>query len=103
MKTAEKLLNDVYGAGYEAARKERDYDPFGSVEMESATDKLVLKEENNDTLCCDSCFVEITDFKNDLFHHTGIINGEFNDHIHLCSNCQNRFNPPVFNFDISGA
>lgn len=100
MKTAEKLLNDVYDAGYEAARKERDYDPFGSVEMENAIEKLALKEELDTPLSCHSCFVEITDFKDDLFHHTGIINGSFSDHIHLCSNCQHLINPPVFNFDI---
>lgn len=100
MKTTENLLNDVYDAGYEDARKERDYDPFGSVEMENAIAKLVLKDEIDDTICCHSCFVKITDFKDDLFHHTGIINGSFSDHIHLCSNCQHLINPPVFNFDI---
>jgi hypothetical protein len=52
-----------------------------------------------ESLCCDLCGAEVTDFKNDLFHHTGIINGKFNDHIHLCKKCEDDVKPPHFNFD----
>ena len=53
----------------------------------------------NHDLTCDLCGAEITDCKNDLFHHTGIINGKFNDHIHLCKKCEGEVKPPLFNFD----
>jgi hypothetical protein len=53
----------------------------------------------NHDLVCDLCGAEITDYKTDLFHHTGIINGKFDDHIHLCKKCEEEVKPPLFNFD----
>jgi len=48
---------------------------------------------------CDLCGAEVTDYKNDLFHHTGIIKGKLNDHIHLCKRCEEEVKPPLFDFD----
>jgi phage N-6-adenine-methyltransferase len=43
-----------------------------------------------EVLTCDICGKEITDFDNDLFHHTGKLHGEKNSHIHLCGGCHNQ-------------
>ena len=58
-----------------------------------------MSHTNELNLCCDLCKSIITDFDNDLFHHTGIINGRFNDHIHLCGGCEREIRPPHFDFD----
>lgn len=50
-------------------------------------------------LLCDSCNAKITDYSDDLFHHTGIFKGQINGHIHLCAKCQDEISPPIFNFD----
>lgn len=101
MKTVLELLDEVYNAGYLDRQKERDYDPRGNKSYDEALSALRLKDnDSNVDFHCDLCNNAITDFNNDIYHHTGIINGKFNDHIHLCANCQNCINPPVFNFDI---
>lgn len=101
MKTVLELLDEVYNAGYTDRQKECDYDPRGNKSHAEALSKLQLNDNDlNVDFHCDLCNNVITDFENDLFHHTGVINGIFNSHIHLCANCQNRTNPPVFNFDI---
>jgi hypothetical protein len=42
-----------------------------------------------ESIICDVCGKQITDFDKDLFHHTGKLRGEKNAHIHLCSGCHN--------------
>jgi hypothetical protein len=67
------------------------------------TDEMAITapevEQETFSITCDLCGAEITDYKNDLFHHTGIINGKFDDHIHLCKKCEEEVKPPLFNFD----
>jgi hypothetical protein len=46
---------------------------------------------------CDICGVVITDYENDLYHHTGVINGVLNKHAHLCKDCHKPF--MVIDFD----
>lgn len=51
---------------------------------------------------CDVCTKIITDYKNDLFHHTAIIDGMLNKDAHLCSDCHkpgmvNDFDKPFGN------
>ena len=48
---------------------------------------------------CDYCGAEITDFENDLKHVSGIIDGEFNNHIHLCKSCFERLKVPTIDLD----
>jgi len=48
-----------------------------------------MKESLEIQIYCDLCGKEITDFDNDLFHHTGKLHGEKNAHIHLCGGCHN--------------
>ena len=48
---------------------------------------------------CDYCGTEITDFENDLQHVSGIIDGEFNNHIHLCKSCFERLKVPTIDLD----
>jgi len=53
-------------------------------------------------LICDHCEKVITDYKDDLFHFSGNINGELNMHIHLCKKCTGYYasSHPIFiNFD----
>jgi hypothetical protein len=52
-------------------------------------------------ILCTICTAPITDFDNDLYHHTGILHGEVNKHVHLCSSCQKAINPPCCNFDLA--
>jgi len=52
-----------------------------------------------DAFTCDLCGIEITDFDGDLFHHTGILNGEVNGHVHVCAACNSRNVLPNINFD----
>jgi hypothetical protein len=46
---------------------------------------------------CDICGVVISDYENDLYHHTGVINGVLNKHAHLCQDCHKPF--MVVDFD----
>jgi hypothetical protein len=57
------------------------------------------KKRERVSITCDLCGAEITDYKTDLYRHTGVINGKFDDHIHLCKKCEDEVKPPLFNFD----
>ena len=51
-----------------------------------------------DIIKCDLCGKEISDCNTDLFHHTGIIDGVLNTHVHLCGSCHK---PEMqINFDV---
>lgn len=53
----------------------------------------------NDNLYCDICLTDIIDYKNDLWHFTGVFSGKKDGHIHLCSKCVEKIKPPMFDFD----
>lgn len=55
--------------------------------------------EDQQSILCDHCDKKITDFENDLVHVAGIIDGEFNNHIHLCKSCFGRLKVPEINLD----
>lgn len=62
----------------------------------------VLVNENEESVTsipCDHCSKEITDFENDLIHVAGIIDGAFNNHIHLCKSCFERLKVPEIDID----
>jgi ribosomal protein S27E len=50
-----------------------------------------------DAFNCCVCGKVITDPENDLFHHTAVLGGTLNSHVHLCSSCHKPF--MVHNFD----
>lgn len=101
MKTVLELLDDVYNAGYTDRQKERDYDPRGNNSYNSALVALELKNDDFDIdFHCDLCNTVIEDFKKDLYHYSGILNGKFNNHIHVCNSCHLLKKLNIFNFDI---
>jgi len=56
-------------------------------------------EDDNKEFVCDICGCQITDFESDLFHHSGILHGRINTHIHLCAKCNNEIVLHFINFD----
>jgi len=56
-------------------------------------------EDGNKEFVCDICGCQITDFESDLFHHSGILHGRINTHIHLCTECNNEIVLHFINFD----
>jgi hypothetical protein len=52
-----------------------------------------------DEIKCDVCGEEITDYENNLFHHSGTLRGELNRHIHVCANCHK---PELMQIDFDG-
>lgn len=61
--------------------------------------KMNISAPNEEDIVCDICGVLISDYEHDLFHHTGIVNGELNPHIHSCRKCYDRFIKSTLNFD----
>lgn len=49
---------------------------------------------------CDVCGKHITDYDGDLFHHTGILCGALNPHVHVCAQCHRKANPLIIDFDV---
>ena len=62
----------------------------------SVLEDPVLIEES---IPCDNCGKEITDFKNDLLHVAGILDGKFNEHIRLCKECFEHLKVPEIDLD----
>jgi len=49
--------------------------------------ELIADSLADEFLECDCCKKAIDDFDFDLFHLTGVLDGELNKHIHLCLVC----------------
>ena len=55
--------------------------------------------EAEECLYCDTCGALITDYENDLFHFSGVFEGQQNNHIHVCAQCVKDYSIPMINFD----
>jgi len=49
--------------------------------------KEVDSVSNGTVISCDYCHKTIEDYVNDLFHFSGTLYDEINNHIHLCRSC----------------
>jgi len=56
-----------------------------------------------DTVGCDSCGCDYSgDDINDLYHVSGVLNGDNNNHIHLCGDCMEKYDFPLCDVTTEG-
>jgi hypothetical protein len=110
----EALAQYLWLGGFEVVDRDTLVEMFGAQDLDQKLKALEQRSiveifdwgSSNPTIhlgekavFCDLCGKCIIDLEKDLTHHTGILHGKPNDHVHVCQACGIKYNFPVINFD----